>query len=187
MARGRPSKKSVILDIAQHLFAKQGYQGTSIDLVVREAQVSKPTVYNNFPSKQVLIQSLIERKIESKQQYYADLLQSPDDFSDIAFNLFNSITSDPFELAIFKMFYGESHKLDHQTILLCQTFESQLLDCMNLLCEQQKYPPAQQFIISSVYKNAVILNTLSNKTILSRAELKLYLKVLGTTPLENVI
>lgn len=182
MARGRPSKKSIILDIAQQLFAEQGYQATSIDLVVREAQVSKPTVYNNFPSKQILIQSLIERKIESKQQYYTDLLKLSDDFPDTAFNLFHSIVSDPFELAIFKMFYGESHKLDEQTILLCKTFESQLLDCMNLLCEQHNYRPAQQFIISSVYKNAVILNTLSNKTILTSAELKLYLKVLATTP-----
>jgi len=175
MARGRPSKKSIILDIAQQLFAEHGYQGTSIDLVVREAKVSKPTVYNNFPSKQILIQSLIERSIESKQQYYKD-------FSDTIFNLFTSVTDDPFELAIFKMFYGESHKLDDQTIVLCQTFESQLLACMKLLCDQQNYSQEQQFIISSVYKDAIILNTLSNKTILSRTELKLYLKVLGAMP-----
>jgi len=182
MARGRPSKKSIILDIAQQLFAEHGYQGTSIDLVVREAKVSKPTVYNNFPSKQILIQSLIERSIESKQQYYKELLQSTDDFSDTIFNLFTSVTDDPFELAIFKMFYGESHKLDDQTIVLCQTFESQLLACMKLLCDQQNYSQEQQFIISSVYKDAIILNTLSNKTILSRTELKLYLKVLGAMP-----
>ncbi|MFP8967334.1 TetR/AcrR family transcriptional regulator [Pokkaliibacter sp. CJK22405] len=54
MARGRPSKRQHIIDIAIPLFAALGYQGTSIDQVVQEAAVSKPTVYSNFPTKQAL-------------------------------------------------------------------------------------------------------------------------------------
>ena len=53
-SRGRPSKKSHIIESAGQLFCELGYQGTSIDLVVQQAEVSKPTVYNNFPSKLVL-------------------------------------------------------------------------------------------------------------------------------------
>jgi TetR/AcrR family transcriptional regulator of autoinduction and epiphytic fitness len=52
--RGRPSKKSKIIASAGELFCELGYQGTSIDLVVQKADVSKPTVYNNFPSKLLL-------------------------------------------------------------------------------------------------------------------------------------
>ena len=68
MARGRPSKRQHIIDTAQSLFAELGYQGTSIDLVVQTAAVSKPTVYSNFPTKQVLWASVLEQVSEHSRE-----------------------------------------------------------------------------------------------------------------------
>jgi len=58
------SKKDHILAIAQPLFLQNGFKGTSIDLVVREAGVSKPTVYNHFADKAALLHELLVRWIE---------------------------------------------------------------------------------------------------------------------------
>ena len=40
----RPSKKEFIVEQAAQLFLQQGYKGTSIDTVVAQCKVSKPTV-----------------------------------------------------------------------------------------------------------------------------------------------
>lgn len=58
------SKKEYITQIALPLFLENGFKGTSIDLVVKESGVSKPTVYNHFPDKAALIQAVIQRWCE---------------------------------------------------------------------------------------------------------------------------
>lgn len=45
------SKKDQIAEAALPLFLEHGIKGTSIDMVVKSARVSKPTVYNHFPDK----------------------------------------------------------------------------------------------------------------------------------------
>lgn len=49
------SKKDLIADAALPLFFEHGIKGTSIDMVVKSAGVSKPTVYNHFPDKANLL------------------------------------------------------------------------------------------------------------------------------------
>ncbi|WP_157487876.1 TetR/AcrR family transcriptional regulator, partial [Grimontia celer] len=67
MARGRPSKKGLIAETALTLFQVLGYQATSIDQVVLEAGVSKPTVYSNYPSKLSLWQEVLRQIIERSE------------------------------------------------------------------------------------------------------------------------
>jgi TetR/AcrR family transcriptional regulator of autoinduction and epiphytic fitness len=47
-------KRSAILIAALESFQKEGFHGTSMDAVAERANVSKRTVYNHFPSKDVL-------------------------------------------------------------------------------------------------------------------------------------
>ena len=54
-ARGRPkdpAKRAAILDAAEKLFLSQGFTGTSMDAVAKEAGVSKLTVYSHFSDKE---------------------------------------------------------------------------------------------------------------------------------------
>ena len=172
MARGRPSKKITILETAEQLFASQGYQGTSIDLVVREAGVSKPTVYNNFPSKQALIQELIYQKIETKKVFHQTLLATASNFADKIYAVFDAVVSSPFELAICKMYLGESHKLSDVSLALCQQFEVLLTSCVSHILKTEGFSNDMQFTILSIYNNGILINTLSNKKIKSSEELK---------------
>jgi AcrR family transcriptional regulator len=66
---GRPSKdlagdvKSRILDAAQQVFLKRGYQSASVDEIAEMAPASKPTIYAHFDGKQALFEAVITRVI----------------------------------------------------------------------------------------------------------------------------
>jgi len=49
-----PSKRDLIVIAASKLFLRDGYKATSIDAIVREAGVSKPTLYSHFQNKELL-------------------------------------------------------------------------------------------------------------------------------------
>ncbi len=48
------SKRQHILDGARSVFAEQGYERATVDLIAAKAGVSKATVYNHFDDKQAL-------------------------------------------------------------------------------------------------------------------------------------
>ena len=66
---GRPPKdlagdvKSRILDAAQQVFLKRGYQSASVDEIAEMAPASKPTIYAHFDGKEALFEAVIARII----------------------------------------------------------------------------------------------------------------------------
>ena len=66
---GRPPKelagdvKSRILDAAQQIFLKRGYQSASVDEIAEMAPASKPTIYAHFNGKEALFEAVIARII----------------------------------------------------------------------------------------------------------------------------
>ena len=66
---GRPSKdlagdvKSRILDAAQRIFLKRGYQNASVDEIAEMAPASKPTIYSHFDGKEALFEAVVARVI----------------------------------------------------------------------------------------------------------------------------
>src|SRR6185503_13718316 len=67
---GRPSKdmagdvKARILDAAQRVFLKRGYQSASVDEIADVAPASKPTIYAHFPGKEALFEAVVARVID---------------------------------------------------------------------------------------------------------------------------
>mgnify|MGYP000367012026 FL=1 len=61
-------KKAAIVDAAIEMFQKNGFQGTSMDAIAQQAQVSKRTVYNHFPSKQALFEHIAQSVWETANQ-----------------------------------------------------------------------------------------------------------------------
>lgn len=59
------AKRKQILDSAVELFTEQGFAATSMDLIAKNADVSKQTVYSHFGSKDDLFFSAIESQCES--------------------------------------------------------------------------------------------------------------------------
>jgi AcrR family transcriptional regulator len=55
-------KHDVILRAAQTVFLRDGFSTTSMEVIAREAEVSKQTVYNHFAGKEELFRAVIERR-----------------------------------------------------------------------------------------------------------------------------
>jgi AcrR family transcriptional regulator len=72
MAQEERSERSrtLILDAALRLFSRQGYRGTSMRDIAVAARLSTGNVYHQFPDKESLFRTLLER--------YFELLASPD-------------------------------------------------------------------------------------------------------------
>lgn len=69
--RGRPKQENVgdiekvILDVALEEFLEHGYGGASISRMVRDAGISKTTMYSRFASKAELFRAIMENQVES--------------------------------------------------------------------------------------------------------------------------
>ncbi len=70
------SKKEHIISAALPLFLENGFKGTSIDMVVRVSNVSKPTVYNHFPDKSALILAVLSQWVDANKPLIAPLRDS---------------------------------------------------------------------------------------------------------------
>ena len=55
-------KRSQIIQVATELFGKYGYHAVGVDWIIREAEVSKKTLYNHFNSKENLIVEVLEKR-----------------------------------------------------------------------------------------------------------------------------
>lgn len=60
-------KRDAIVQAAIAEFREHGFAGTSMDRVAAAAEVSKRTVYNHFPSKEALFESILARLWECSQ------------------------------------------------------------------------------------------------------------------------
>ena len=59
---GPERRRPLVLDAAQRLFAERGYAGSSMDAIAAAAGVTKPVVYECYPSKEELFAALLERE-----------------------------------------------------------------------------------------------------------------------------
>jgi AcrR family transcriptional regulator len=64
IARGEATRAQLIM-IATRLFAEHGYEGTSIEAVLREAGVSRGSLYHHFAGKEALYEAVVE-DVETK-------------------------------------------------------------------------------------------------------------------------
>ena len=70
-------KRLDILAAAQEEFKEKGFLGASMDSLAKRAEVSKRTVYNHFPSKEILFHNIVKQLCDSFSQavnieYHAD-------------------------------------------------------------------------------------------------------------------
>ncbi len=61
---GPERRRPLVLDAAQKIFVERGYAGASMDAIAAAAGVTKPVVYECYPSKGALFQALLEREEE---------------------------------------------------------------------------------------------------------------------------
>ena len=67
------------MDTATNLFSKNGYHATGIDAIIEEAGVSRMSLYNNFTSKDALIEAVLSRHHERIAEWVKGIIESADD------------------------------------------------------------------------------------------------------------
>jgi len=70
-------RRDELLDVAQRLFARHGYDGTSVNQIIAELGVSKGAFYHYFDSKEDLIEALARRFARVTAAQTDDLLRDP--------------------------------------------------------------------------------------------------------------
>lgn len=56
-----------IVDAAMRLFHEQGFAGTGVATILREAEVNSGSLYHFFPSKEALLEAVLKRYVEMLQ------------------------------------------------------------------------------------------------------------------------
>jgi AcrR family transcriptional regulator len=67
--------RSQILQAALHCFARNGYQGASIQEIVTAARVTKPALYYYYPSKAALYRALTDQAYDERDRMIAGALE----------------------------------------------------------------------------------------------------------------
>ena len=107
--RDTSRKRESILDAAVRAFQDEGYDNTSMDRIADIAEASKRTVYNHFPSKEVLFKAVIDRFIDEmaclKQIPYDPKRSLEDQLSDFAEGKL-AVGKSPSSLGLMKVVLG---------------------------------------------------------------------------------
>jgi AcrR family transcriptional regulator len=74
---GDATGKELILTAAIRCYGRQGLSATTIEDVAREAQVARRTVYRYFPSRQAILQAVVDRQADALFNDMAASLPSP--------------------------------------------------------------------------------------------------------------
>ncbi|MDO8971527.1 MAG: TetR/AcrR family transcriptional regulator, partial [Saprospiraceae bacterium] len=88
------ARRNEILDVAARLVYTQGYEQMSIQNILDELKISKGAFYHYFPSKQILLEAMIERTHREVIAILTPIVQDPDLPALDKFNAFlNTITN----------------------------------------------------------------------------------------------
>ncbi len=140
-----PSKQQDIVEAAYRLFKENGFYATGVDLIMREAGVSKRTLYKYFSSKNDLIVAVLTHYHSTYQDRLEQLLNQSNAtavdkialiFDDAA--LWFDEASFHGCLAINAMgeFYGKDEKIEQA----CHQFKRWELTLLEQLCQQANTP-----------------------------------------------
>ena len=69
-------RKQELLKIAYDMFLSRGYENTSVDEIIAGAQIAKGTFYYYFPSKEQLLEDVIDMMIESEAETVRQIIGS---------------------------------------------------------------------------------------------------------------
>jgi AcrR family transcriptional regulator len=58
------ARRAQLVDVGRTVFAKRGYEGTSVEEIADKAGVSKPIVYEHFGGKEGLYAVIVDREME---------------------------------------------------------------------------------------------------------------------------
>lgn len=70
-------RRAQLLEVARRVFGSSGYHAVSMDAVAREAGITKPILYDHFPSKKSLYLALLQEDLSSLHDRVREALALP--------------------------------------------------------------------------------------------------------------
>ncbi len=71
-------RRQELIDAAERLFMEKGYDQTAVSDIVREVQVAHGTFYYYFPSKEDILEAVIEKNIAELESNVREIMGKPD-------------------------------------------------------------------------------------------------------------
>jgi AcrR family transcriptional regulator len=109
-----------ILDIAEDLFARQGYDGTSLRQIAEGASIKEPGLYNHFPSKQDLYEAVLFRALNPMAEAMAlhvNQASNLRDYTDLPSVMTDLLLEHPQMAALFQQaLQGDSSSIGNQLV-----------------------------------------------------------------------
>ena len=75
--RKKLRQRAAMIDAAGQLFRDRGFEGTRMEDIASAAEVSVATVYNYFPTKQLILLEIVRANALSSQEPSAEILKNP--------------------------------------------------------------------------------------------------------------
>lgn len=69
-------RKQELLKIAYDMFLSRGYENTSVEEIIEKAKIAKGTYYYYFPSKEQMLEDVIDMMIESESETAKQILEA---------------------------------------------------------------------------------------------------------------
>lgn len=76
-ARRKREVHDRILDAAERLFRRQGFDATTVDQIAAQAEVAQKTFFNHFPTKQALIGELADALVARFREELEEIRKQP--------------------------------------------------------------------------------------------------------------
>lgn len=103
-------KQGRILDAALKVFAQSGYSGASMDAIAEAADVSKPTLYSYFGSKEQLFETMMRARRDTMlEAFLAPSGTMVEDLHAFAWR-YADVVMDPSMLSLARLIIGESQR-----------------------------------------------------------------------------
>lgn len=139
-------RKQELLQIAYRLFLSKGYEETSVDEIIEEAQIAKGTFYYHFKSKEVLLEELINKMITEKAKQAKKFLTAPLSAPQKTVAIITSLRPEQSEMDIQNALHKKENAIIHERInkrvideavpILCEVvsegIEQGILKCDNI-------------------------------------------------------
>lgn len=70
-----PERRSQLLEVARKVFGRRGYHTVTMDDIAKESGITKPILYDHFPSKRDLYRALLKADLSDLGQRVSDALE----------------------------------------------------------------------------------------------------------------
>ena len=107
-----------IMDVAEELFARQGYEGTSLRQIASGAGIREPGLYNHFSGKQALYEAVLYRALHPMAEAMGQQLEQAAglrDYTDLPSQMTDMLLEHPRMAALFQQaLQGDSESVGNQ-------------------------------------------------------------------------